>query len=177
MAQGGDDGAGQIAGGDGEGGGVQAGVEADLGPVQHRAVDDQTDALVRVVHQTQNAQRAGGDIQQGLHLFVGCEAQPRAAQSLGEILGLEDLVALHEQQIEVGLLAVGQQKILADRAAEGRFDLPAQLHRGGGGVVGAAVRNAQPVEQGVAFLFLGGAFGKVRRRAVLNNRRDAGHRR
>ena len=52
-----------------EAGGIDAGVAPEIFTVQHLFIDQQLHLMLRIVHQSQHTDRAGGDIQKFLHIF------------------------------------------------------------------------------------------------------------
>ena len=68
--------------GDGEGGRVDAGVAADGFRGGDGAVDDKLDGVVRVVHEAEDADGTGGDVEIFLHIRRVGEGQARHAELL-----------------------------------------------------------------------------------------------
>lgn len=52
-----------------EAGGIDAGVASEIFAVQHLFIDQQLHLMFLIVHQTEYTDRAGGDIQEFLHVF------------------------------------------------------------------------------------------------------------
>lgn len=52
-----------------EAGGIDAGVASEIFAVQHLLIDQQLHLMFLIVHQSQHADRTGGDIQEFLHVF------------------------------------------------------------------------------------------------------------
>lgn len=69
-------------------------------------VQDELDPVLLVVHQRQDGGGTGRHAQVLLHILRRCKGQTGGADLLGQILRAEGLVSLHEEQIEVRLLAV-----------------------------------------------------------------------
>ena len=118
-----------------------------------------------VVHQAQDADGAGGDVQQLQHLLGRGKGQPGGADLLGEELGLEGLLAGHDQQVHLGLLAVGQQQVLADLAAQQALHFFTGFNGIGMVMIHPPVFETQGVQQVIAALLLGDA--RVGRAALV----------
>ena len=73
---------------------VDTGVTANKFSPQHIFVNKQLDPVVLIVHQTENAQRAGRNVQKLLHIFAGGEREPGGADLLREFFGLKGLVQI-----------------------------------------------------------------------------------
>ena len=132
-----------------EGGGGKAGMTADEVPLHQLPVYHQLHLPLPVVHQLKGAGRPGGGPQQLHHMLRCGEGQPGAAQLGGDVLGFEGLVPRHHQQVEVGLLPVGEQQVLADGSAQHLFHRLAVLHGVGIFMVTPLVGDAQLIQKGV----------------------------
>ena len=114
----------------GERSGVEAGVAGEFLRGKNILVQHKTNLAVCVIYKRKYAGAAAFDPQNVFKVFFCGEAQTGAAKLCGKILGLEWLVTGHYQQIEIGLLTVGEEKIFCDAAAEHRF--------GGGKIIHAS---------------------------------------
>lgn len=95
-----------------EAGGIDAGMASEIFTVQHLLIDQQLHLMFLIVHQSQHADRTGGDIQEFLHVFRLGKRKPRRADLRRQILGVEHLGIRDHQQIKCGLLTVAQEQIL-----------------------------------------------------------------
>ena len=68
-----------------EAGGIDAGMASEIFTVQHLLIDQQLHLMFLIVHQSQHADRTGGDIQEFLHVFRLGKRKPRRAGIHGEI--------------------------------------------------------------------------------------------
>lgn len=78
-------------------GGIDAGMAAEQLAFHDGPVDEQLHAVVPVVHQPHDRDRAGRDIKKGFHILRPGEGKPGASDLGGEILRFENLVAGHHQ--------------------------------------------------------------------------------
>ena len=124
---------------------------------QQIPVDDQLDMAVRVKQQLQGGDGAGSGLEIVPHVAAVREGQPGTAQLGGEELGLEGLVPRHHQQVEIGLLAVAQEQVLANFGAQHLLHLVAELNGVGAVVVHPDVGNRQLLQPVVYGDFLGNA--------------------
>ena len=162
VTQGGNDFLNEILGGEPEGAGVDAGMAAKEGSVQHILIDQQTNPVLFVVHQTQDTEAARGDVQKLLHEFRSGEGQPGGSNLLGQLAGFENLIAGDQQQVKVGTLAVAQQQIFAGVRAQGLVNIGAGLHGHGSFVIDPVVPDAQSIQKIVAPDFFFQSIGLVR---------------
>lgn len=95
-----------------EAGGVDAGMAGVGDDPFQVAVDDQAHMMIPVVDQTHRRDRARMNAEVAVHMLRGCERQSCAAQLRRQVFSLEGFVGRHHQQIEIGLLLVGQKEIL-----------------------------------------------------------------
>ena len=93
-----------------QGGGGKAGVAADVLSRQQLPVDHQAHPALRVVDELKHTGRAGGRTQQLAHLLRRGEGEAGTVQLGGDVLGFKGLVPRHHQQVEIGLLPIGQQR-------------------------------------------------------------------
>ena len=127
---------------------------ADVLPFQHVLVHEKLHMVLPVVHQPQNADGAGGDVQKLLHILRRGKAQAGGTDLLGEDAGFEMLVPGQHQQIKLRTLPVAQQQIFADHRIQHPVDLLAGLHGHSRLVIDALVVDSQTVQQIVAADFL-----------------------
>ena len=127
---------------------------ADVLPFQHVLVHEKLYMVLPVVHQPQDADGAGGDVQKLLHILRRGKAQAGGADLLGENTGLKMFVPGEHQQIKVRTLPVAQQQILADHRVQHPVDLLAGLHGHSRLVIDAPIVDSQAVQQIVAANFL-----------------------
>ena len=73
---------------------------------------------------------------------------------LGEVLGLEGFVGVHQEKVKVGLLAVAQDQILADLGTQILLHLFTGGNGVGSNVIHALVRNLKGIQQVIAGHFL-----------------------
>ena len=97
-----------------EAGGIDAGMASEIFAVQHLFIDQQLHLMFLIVHQTEYTDRAGGDIQEFLHVFRLGKRKPRRADLCRQILGMEHLGIRDHQQVKCGLLTIAQEQILTD---------------------------------------------------------------
>lgn len=95
-----------------EAGGVDAGMAGVGGDPFQVAVDDQAHMMIPVVDQSHRRDCARMNAEVSVHMLRGCEREARAAQLRRQVFSLEGFVGRHHQQIEIGLLLVGQKEIL-----------------------------------------------------------------
>ena len=62
-----------------------------------------------VIHETQNTERTGGDIQIFFHVLSVSKGKPGRADLGGEFFGFKGFITGHHQQVEAGTLPVAQQ--------------------------------------------------------------------
>lgn len=74
--------------------------------VQSFGVNEQTDVVLCVIHQSKNADRAGMDIQISDHEFFLCEGEPRRADLSGKDGCAELFVVGKKKQIKFGFLCI-----------------------------------------------------------------------
>ncbi len=158
----------QVLGAQLDAAGVLAGVAAQVFAPQNLLVDDQAHPPLGVVHQAQHADAARVQVEELFHKSLPRKAETGHAQLGGEVLGLERLVPGHHQQIELGLLPVAEEQVFADEHLQHPVDVLADLHGGGGGVVGAQVLDPQPVQQIVGAHLARLAAAAIRRPPVKN---------
>ena len=100
---------------------------------------------------------------QFFHQFRRGEGETGGADLGAEVLGVKGLVLRHGQQVEIGLLAVAEEKVFADADAQRVRNGGAGLHGLGRLVLHPAVRDVELVQQGEAlqnlFRALGGGGG------------------
>ena len=82
----------QIIGTKPQAGGVDAGVAAEVFTLQHILINKQLHLLFPVVHQPQNADGAGGDVQQPLHMLRAGKGKAGGADLLAQCAGLKLLI-------------------------------------------------------------------------------------
>ena len=158
MAQGGDQLFRQVRRADAKRRGVDAGVDTDVFAAQHICVDQQLHPIVVVVHQAKDAQTSGGDVQKLLHVAAVGKGQAAGADLLAEHAGLEGLVAGHQQNIKIRLLAVAEHQILAHGGTQHIVHGDTGFHGHGGLMVHPLVVDAQAVQQRIDPLLLGQVF-------------------
>jgi len=146
MPHGGDDLIYQVFRAQPQAGGVDTGVAADVFALENILIDQKLHMVFLVVHQAQNAQGAGSDVQKLLHIFRGRKGQPGGADLLGKILGLEGLVSGHQKQVERGALPVAEHQVLADGGLQCLIDSGAGLHGHGCLMVDALIGDSQSVQ-------------------------------
>ena len=139
---------------------------ADVLPFQHVLVHEKLHTVLPVIHQPQNADGAGGDVQKFLHILRRGKAQAGGTDLLGEDAGFEMLVPRQHQQIKLRTLPVAQQQIFADHRVQHPVDLLAGFHGHSRLVVDAPEVDSQTVQQIVAANFLLKPSGAVRGTSV-----------
>ena len=127
--------------------GVDAGVASVDVDVAQVGVDDQPDASALVVDESHRGDGSGMDVEIFLHLLGGGEGEARASELGGEIFCLEGLVGRNHQQIEVGLLPVGEEKVFEHRGTDVAAHGLAFLHGEGRAVAERDILDAEPVEE------------------------------
>ena len=152
---------------DGEGGRVDAGVAADGFRGGDGAVDDELDGVVRVVHEAEDADGAGGDIEIFLHIRRVGEGQARHAELLRQVPGLEDLLPFQHEQVKLRLLPVAEEEVFADLLAEHLLDGLAGLDGVGVVMIDAEIGDAEAAQQVIAALLLRQARSAVGRAAGI----------
>lgn len=129
----------QVLGAQLQAGGVNAGMAADEFVVQHCFVDQQADTVFLVVHQTQDTDGAGGDIQVFFHELRFSEGQAGASDLLGKNGCLELFCAGEEQEIKGGFLGVPEKQVLTDVDAQPAVHILACFDGGHGIMIQATV--------------------------------------
>jgi len=146
----------QIPGPKLQAGGVDAGVAAEkFVAFQYIPVDEQPYPILMVVHQAQNADRAGGNVQKLFHIFRTGEGEAGASNLPGENCGFKFLPAWHHQQVEGGFLRIAEKKILADVNIQQEVHLMAGFDGGKGVMVYPLIGNVEGVQQVIDPDFLG----------------------
>ena len=102
-------------------GSVDAGMTAEIGFVQKIPVDQKADRAGGVIHQPENADAAGSNRKSLQHLLRCGETEACTVQLTGKKFRFEGFFARHQQQIKIRHLAVREEEILADPAAEHLF--------------------------------------------------------
>lgn len=138
---------------------VDARMAAKQLAVCNRLVNEQLHAVVMVVHQAHDGNRAGRDIKILFHVLGIGKGKPRGADLRRDVLGLKRFVARHHEQIELCLLPVAEKQIFADDDVKNLVDLKAVFHGHGGDMIGAVVFNPEAVKQIVdAHFFIKASF-------------------
>ena len=106
MAHGGDDFFHEVLRAQPQGGGVDAGVAAEELTLQDILIHQQLYHMLPIVHQAQNAQRTGSNVQIFFHILCRGKRKPRRTYLGRQILGLERLVPGKKEQIESRTLPV-----------------------------------------------------------------------
>ena len=128
------------------GGRVDAGMAAEVFGVQNVFVHDEADVVLCVVHEAHDADRARFDVEVLLHELGVREGQAGDAQLAGDLLRLELFVVLDHQQVELRLLAVAQEQVLADDCRRQELvDFRTDFHRRRGLGVDTLVLDAEAV--------------------------------
>ena len=120
-------------------------------------IDEQTDFMPLVIHQTENTGGSRMGVQIMLHLLRRTEAQTGGPDLFGENLGLEGLFSRHDQEIEVRLLPVGQEQVFADAAAEQSLHQFTVLNGVGVLVIDTVILHGKGIQKIIAALLTGGA--------------------
>ena len=120
-----------------------------------RAVDEEVDPVLRVVHEAQDGGGAGGAAQQLPELVLRGEGEPGRADLGGEVLRFKGLVPGHAEEVELCLLAVAEEEVLADGAAKDLFHRPALLHVVSGVAADPVIGDVQGLQKVEGRLLLG----------------------
>ena len=74
--------------------------------------------MLFVIHQTEDAYRARGDVQVFFHISLISKGKSGYAKLGGNFLGLEFFVSGKKEKVEVGLLAIAEEQVLADDSVQ-----------------------------------------------------------
>ena len=103
-------------------GGVDAGMAADIRLFQEILVNKQLNVMLLVIHQTEDAYRARGDVQVIFAIikshFTKGNSRSGYAKLRGNFLGFEFFVSGKKEKVEVGLLAIAEEQVLADDSVQ-----------------------------------------------------------
>ena len=99
-------------------GGVDAGMAADIRLFQEILVNKQLNVMLLVIHQTEDAYRARGDVQVFFHISLISKGKSGYAKLRGNFLGFEFFVSGKKEKVEVGLLAIAEEQVLADDSVQ-----------------------------------------------------------
>jgi len=111
------------------------------------AVDKKLNADIFVVHKPHNAYRAGENVEKLEHSVAVREGKAGDTELSGKVLGLERFIARHQQKVEIGLLPVAQEQILAHGDSESLVDLGAGFHGFRAGMIYSFIVNSEAVEK------------------------------
>ena len=89
-------------------GSVDAGMAANVGmSLNHILVNDQLNLILVIIHQAQNAHRAGSKIKILFQIFWTGKGKSGAADLVGKVFGFKFFWPGHEKKVETGFLGVG----------------------------------------------------------------------
>ena len=122
---------------------------AEVLPCLYVLIHQQLHLIFSIIGKAHNGGGAGRAVQILLHILGRGKAQAGNAQLMGKLFGFEGLVPGHHEQIEVRLLPVAQEQVLAHGGIQTGIDHMAVLHGIGlhPAVVGAPELDAQLVQQ------------------------------
>ena len=145
MPQSGKDFIQQITGSDFQAGSVDTGVTAEVFILQHISVNRQPDTVFCIVHQPQNTDGTGGDVEKLFHKFSRCKGQSGAAHLFGENGCFELFFTGRQQKVKVCLLGIAQEQVFTDTDLQQSLDFMADLDGICGIVIHPLVGNAEAV--------------------------------
>lgn len=70
--------------------------------------------VLRVIHESHDADRSGSQAEIFLHMVIVRKRKSRGTDLFGENLRLEFLMPRHQEEVELRLLGVAEEKVLAD---------------------------------------------------------------
>ena len=70
--------------------------------------------VLRVVHESHDADRTGSQAEKFFHMVIIRKGKPRGADLFGENFRLEFLMSRHQEEVELCLLGVAEEEVLAD---------------------------------------------------------------
>ena len=143
----------QIRRAEAETAGVQTGMTAEVLILQQIPVNQQADAPVPIIYQTEDADRSRFQAQVFFQMSGIGKAQTGAPDLFGKQLRLEGFLPRHDQQIEIRLLSVAEEQVFADFTAEKAFNLLAVLNGVRVFVVNPEKRNIQFLQQIITTFF------------------------
>ena len=117
----------QITGSDFQAGSVDTGVTAEVFILQHISVNRQPDTVFCIVHQPQNTDGTGGDVEKLFHKFSRCKGQSGAAHLFGENGCFELFFTRRQQKVKICLLGIAQEQVFTDTDLQQSLDFMADL--------------------------------------------------
>ena len=70
--------------------------------------------VLRVIHESHDADRSGSQAEIFLHMVIIRKGKSRGADLFGENFCLEFLMPRHQEEVELRLLGVAEEEVLAD---------------------------------------------------------------
>lgn len=128
-------------------------------------INQKLNLMLCIIHQPQDADRTGSNIQEPLHILRPSKRQPGTADLLRQYRCAEFFLAGNQQQVKPGFLAVGKKEIFADGDSQKNVYIPAVADGLGGRVIHPLIGDAQLIEKiiGADLLFqTAGAGGSIR---------------
>ena len=157
----------QVLGPDLQAAGAYAGVAADVLIPQHILVDQEGDLLVFVIHQPHDADGARLNIEIFEHGILPGKGEAGGVDLGGELLCLELFVSRHHEQVEIRLLPVAEEEILAHQDTENGIDLVTGLHVVGALMIRPLIVDLQGIQKIIGTYFTGKAAGQILRPSAV----------